>query len=443
MNYCEDSAVMGFFVILCIISAVIGFIFLLIKGNRDVKRVIGSVLMIAGSGLNFLALLFYDSSKPTAWYDEGNPTLHTVSLIASIVLFAAIITGIVLVFKGFGSENDSAMMARIQEQNKQQVIIDNESKIWIYNACLKSGITALDNEKNIQKFRLFANSKGIGQGYKTSDLIALFNECKTLADSKEKQEQLNKTEQLKRDEEKECKLLEKYSNYIGRDKRIAILTDKKNEAMAQADNKRDAASAVMDVAKMSYIKEQDWALRGGLASGIAGPAAGLATALDSQSKNSQIRAHNESVAKNAVDMQMKVLKEASKYKIQADRYDKMIEESKLKLVSNDSAQVCFSKLVFEEPTVNVSETGTCRVGVSIRAKENLLIFDDVDAVIDGTIIASIYDGQRKIGTAKLVLPTFGIDSTGYYVEGMSLFSGTKGASYMVRFDAEKLWAMER
>ena len=70
------------------------------------------------------------------------------------------------------------------------------------------------------------------------------------------------------------------------------------------------------------------------------------------------------------------------------------------------------------------------------------IFDDVDAVIDGSINAEINDGDELIGTAPIVLPKDGIQGV-VKVTGMCLFCGVFGKKYTVKFTNRKLWAIEK
>lgn len=75
-------------------------------------------------------------------------------------------------------------------------------------------------------------------------------------------------------------------------------------------------------------------------------------------------------------------------------------------------------------------------------KAPFYIFDDVPAVIDGTVIAQIWDGKTCIGKAELVLPCYGI-SEKRKLEGWCLFAGKPGKQYSVSFTATNLWAMEQ
>lgn len=82
----------------------------------------------------------------------------------------------------------------------------------------------------------------------------------------------------------------KYEGLIGREKRIAMLTAEREALLQKADTLKNGAKAVMSA---SQQKEKDWAVHGGIANGIAGPAAGVATAINIQAQNAQIRAQNK------------------------------------------------------------------------------------------------------------------------------------------------------
>ena len=90
----------------------------------------------------------------------------------------------------------------------------------------------------------------------------------------------------KNEEQKKYNELIKYANYSGREKRIAMLADMQKKYAEAAKTLRDGASAVWSASQLKE-KEGDWAIMGGIASAIVGPAAGMATALDSQAKTAQ------------------------------------------------------------------------------------------------------------------------------------------------------------
>jgi hypothetical protein len=95
-----------------------------------------------------------------------------------------------------------------------------------------------------------------------------------------------------------------------------------------------------------------------------------------------------------------------------------------------------------DTNVEVSETGAFTISATIKAKQELFIFDDVPAVADGTIIAELIDGTEVVGTAKMVLPIYGVSD---YVKiiGMGLSGAKQGKKYDLSFKGYKLWLMEK
>lgn len=233
----------------------------------------------------------------------------------------------------------------------------------------------------------------------------------------------------------------KYEGITGREKRITMLTAERAALLQKADTLKSGAKAVMNA---SQQKEKDWAVHGGIANGIAGPAAGAVTALNIQAQNAQIRAQNKANLQAYAPMIMTSYKGAASYESQARGIAETIENAKTKLLAKDDAQTCLKRLAFTDTKVDVSETGTCTVTTNVALTEPFAIFEDVKAVIDGTVITKIYDEEILVGTAALVLPSRGI---GYYhnpypLKGMCLYCGEKDRNYRVEFAAVNLWAME-
>ena len=349
----------------------------------------------------------------------GSPGIVAIGL----VLFAL---GIVIIFI-----EASAVKKEVQIRAAE---MEEDKKIAFYDECKKNGIEECESEKEIQKATLIA------QKYKMqySDVSILFYEAKAslekdIANKKEAEFNTKKDEERKQYNE-----LNKYSNYKGRDKRIAMLSDEMVDALKSAETLRAGAQAIMSA---SQQKEHDWVIHGGIASGIAGPAAGLAAAADIQAKNAQIRAQNEANAKMFAPIMMTSYNGAAEHDRHASSLQEEIETTKIKLVSNDDAKTCLSKISFSNTKVEISETGTCTVTTLAELEKPMIIFDDVEAIIDGTIIANIYDGKALVDTALLVLPKYGVKGA-TKLKGMCLYCGTKGKHYTVKYAATNLWAME-
>ena len=90
----------------------------------------------------------------------------------------------------------------------------------------------------------------------------------------------------------------------------------------------------------------------------------------------------------------------------------------------------------------VSETGAAMVCTSASLDSKFRIFDDVPAIVDGTIIAKIYDGDQLCGTAQLVLPMYGLGQN-IPLNGICIDCCKPGKSYTAKFTAKNLWAMEK
>ena len=310
-----------------------------------------------------------------------------------------------------------------------------EKKIAFYNECVKNGIQECKSEKEIQKVVLIAQKHKM----KYSDVSDLFYESKASVDKDVEKKKEIEFEAKKEEERSQITELNKFASFTGRDKRIAILSSEMAEALEKARVLRVGAQAVMSA---SQQKEHNWAAHAGIASGIAGPAAGLAVAADVQAENAKIREQNEANAKAVAPIMMTSYSGALDYTNLAVELQKEIETTKTKLVSNDNAQTCLSHIKFFNTKVEVSETGTCTVTTSAKLMSPMIIFDDVDAVIDGTVIAKIYDGKSLVGTAMLVLPKYGVSGETKLM-GMCLFCGNRNKDYTVEYAAINLWAMER
>ena len=317
---------------------------------------------------------------------------------------------------------------------------DNETekkKVKFFKECVREGVDGFDTEKNRQKAILIA------QKYKLefASIEDLYSESKKLSDdelSAEIQSALNKK---KNEETIESKELELYSEFYGRDKRVAMLTKKYEDAQKSAEALSSLPGSLIS---SSTQKEMDWAVHGGIASGIAGPAAGLATAMDIQQKNAQIRQQNQENRERLAPLVSTSIQLSISAKQEAKWIGNSLEQAKTKLVSDMLPDECLNRIDFSNTTFTVTDTGTIKVTANAKLKSAFTIFEDVNAVIDGTVIAQIYDGDVLIGEAKMVLPTYGLNANNYEpIVGMKLFCGEKGKPYLIFFKPYKLWAMEK
>ena len=241
-------------------------------------------------------------------------------------------------------------------------------------------------------------------------------------------------------EKREFEVQNRYSEYYGKEKKIAMLRDRVDNLRQRAAGIQGGGDAALK--SVSYQTEHNWGIAGGIASGIAGPVAGVAAALDAQRQNAEIRKQNQENISTAVAVNMAFTMQAAPLRVEADKIEKEISLVQEKLVSDMSTAEVMEKLEIVSPTVEVSETGAFRVIATVKPKDSLYIYEDVFAVADGTIIAHVKDGNREIGTAKMVFPVNGIGWSTNHIEGIGLSGAEIGKNYTVTFTPYKLWLME-
>ncbi len=333
-------------------------------------------------------------------------------------------------------ENKSGSADYVYKRNENPTVIGGTSLDRFFVECVLSGCNDLTMEKNIAKAKLLAEKYNLDYSNGLEKLYQQAFEAHEKISGKIMQDKLS----VKRQEEREeYERLNRYSDYYGKDKTVAMLTDRMNELRSKASSQDRYAEMVM---RSGQQQERDWAIWGGIANGIAGAGAGVSTALDVQAQNAQIRAQNEANMRAAMPMYMMVTGNASQNRKNADSIQRQIELLKEKLISDISAEDVMNLLEIVSPTVDVSETGAFKVTATIQAKEKLSIYGDVPAIADGTIIAHVISEEKEIGTAKMVLPVEGV-STKVGIVGVGLTGAELGKKYTVKFSAHKLWMMEK
>lgn len=302
--------------------------------------------------------------------------------------------------------------------------------------CVLSSCNDFSLEKNVAKAKLLADKYKLAY---PNGIEALYSEGLKAHEAVSQKLIFLDLSKQKDAEKVQYERLNLYSNLYGKDKPIAMLTDRMNELNRSADSLSQGADMLM---RSTQQKERDWAAWGGTASGIAGAGAGIATALDIQAQNAQIRVQNEANMRAAMPAYMAVTGSASDNRKNAESIKHQIELVNEKLISDEPADEVFKKLEIITPSVEVSDIGAFKVTATITVPDALFIYDDVAAVMDGTIIAHVVEDGAEIGTANLVLPVNGVETkTG--VSGMALSGAHKEKQQTVTFSEGPLWLIEK
>ena len=399
----------------------IGTVMVAMGWTSGVKgRTIGTGVLLIVCGA-FIGI----GGAPSRDMPNGSPFLVALGLVGT----AAVIALALVNRKKNAAVNQEAAQKRAE-------VIGATMLDRFFVECVLSECDDFSKPKNVQRAQLLANK------YKLSypnGIETLYRQGLEGHQVVSRRVVLNDLEKKRADERKQFDELNLYSDLTGKDKRIAMLTDRAKELRQKAKDQKDYANMLM---RSGQQREMDWATWGGAASGIAGFGAGVSTAIDIQMKNAQIRAENEQRMRDAMPGYMFFSDNARGNLSNADAIMQEIENFKLKLISDEPAAKLMEQITFQDTDVLVSETGAAMVCTTASLNPDFMIFDDVPAVVDGTLIAKIYDGERLCGTAQLVLPVYGLGRN-IPLRGICIDCCQPGKAYTVRFVPKNLWAMER
>lgn len=279
----------------------------------------------------------------------------------------------------------------------------------LYNKCHKQKV---DLETTEGKARLSLIAKELKIEGSTEKLIELYYEGEAFINKekaiKKDEAKRQKIAEAKEEENAFVKTAERYINLRDQKKRIYMA----NEVIAELKNQysalEDGVHNAMNLSgKMTYQKEADWAIIGGIASGLAGPAAGIASALDAQSRNASVRASNENLrdlaARAGAYRALELAGKKIEVKEKITEWEKISQEAKLKLVEEGDPKALLKKL---QPTViKKSKRAGGSYNLTVQTKAvTVKIYDTVDAVVDGTFKANIVTEGNVVGSAYLILP---------------------------------------
>lgn len=321
-----------------------------------------------------------------------------------------------------------------KEDKKKQT----QKKIDFYKECLKQNIHQVQSPFEVQKAQLIAEKMGF---IKVSNIAAFYAECKNLLCQQEGQKESDAFAKVKSEEQKKFEEYTKYAEFTaGREKRVTMLADELKVALTEQ------AAAEMDIRSAENFgmqKEKGWGFRAGMASALGGTGAAVATAMDVASENAKIRANNEANAPMRTLMTNSAIARYSVIAEKVERLKKQLDDAQMKLVHEaDSAEV-WKTILFSQIKTTVSDTGAIEIEATAKLRQAQTIFDGLAAVVDGTVIAEIYDNNARVGETKVVLPALGLSHhTESTIKSIYLTGGNKEKKYQVRFKPYHLWKME-
>lgn len=135
--------------------------------------------------------------------------------------------------------------------------------------------------------------------------------------------------------------------------------------------------------------------------------------------------------------------------IKIKEIDKKISElkkielrAKTALVANVDNEAVFDRLHFENTSIKNTDDGIIEVEVNISCDE-FSIYDNLPAVVDGSLVALLYQDEVLIDSTYVILPFSGIGINKQTAKGVFLTVGDSSLPYEVKFLPHHLWEIEK
>lgn len=330
-------------------------------------------------------------------------------------------------------------------------VLDNEFSVCKATHIAQQLILERDSKIDLKCCEKYLSIDGLNRFLEEGKHITAIAESEALLLQKKPKdaENLTKQEQTFLARAKELNTLH------GNNKRLKMLENLYKDYGVRIQALADGEKAMKQLG-MIYLgqqqKESSWAVLGGIAEGIAGPAAGIMAASNAMKSNTKIQEHNAAVRKASMDIMSGIPG------LSADRYTLEKEQESIKqqyiatknevTLATPSAKEIRQNITIGKTTVKKNPSGALSVSVSIALKEpfSLNVPRNVLMVVDGTLKGIVWHEDEIIGEVLFPLPIGGIPC--YWVEEITL-DGLCGRSmdydgkYTVKILSEQnLWVME-
>lgn len=206
-----------------------------------------------------------------------------------------------------------------------------------------------------------------------------------------------------------------------------------------------------DTAKRNALfnhSSNTWAYHGGIASAIAGPAAGIMMASQAKQRDDERNAFNAQLM--ALNIQYRMEKEREikqdkeKLKSKLIFWEKALESTKYQLEEKRDSKELFDALSPKIKSCTVSKTGTITLKIGLSKTKSIKVYNEKPAYIDGSIKVQFIKDDKVCGSTICYLP-FGGTSSPYDATCMcTSLPALKNPDekYEIQFLPNKLWLME-
>ena len=336
----------------------------------------------------------------------------------------------------------------IKMQNLDDAFYFNKIMVIARNIIEKSG---MDKEF----IPIYCNEKSVRKYFETGHKKA---QDRRRREEEKRQKQMITPQKgtLSPEQNAKARLFKELRDKFGREKREYWLKkeihaiEKHNREIEKA---QEAAIELETIVAASGHREPtyDWATLGGIATGLAGPAAGVSVATQAILKNQQIEANNQRNEEFARNLSKDLIRAAfsgggGNGRI-LDEYKKELKDIGYKVVLDGTD----TKELYEYLDVSISvekNNETLDVIATFKSDYQPDVPDGVNMVMDGVLEGKIYCDSVLVSDVLIPLPLFGVgcNNRGIYdatTVSVPYFMMGKNRKYTVKCTPVRLWVMER
>ena len=326
-------------------------------------------------------------------------------------------------------------------------ISKNKLALELYETCAKKGIEELNSEDDEIIFEAICKRLNIDSSMNPKELFVQGKKSYS-----EKDKPSRKSILLEKIHDEELYKFEKDRiKFVGKDKYFnkVNLEIKKKNSMSEL---MDLGYQSGKLATQTRAVKSDEYILGGLASGIGGAAAGLATASDIREKN--IKAEN--YAREKREQGYKLMRDSKNMKSSLDDEIFDLELSK-RTIENGLCDTEHTERYFEYLDCKVTNyktkiDGNMSIDIEINFKKEPVI-KNIPIIIDGSLLINIKNNNKIVGNAYLNAPGFDILSTKeigfnceqkYSVIGLPISEEfNKDLDYQFEIEPVNIWMIEK
>lgn len=337
-----------------------------------------------------------------------------------------------------------------------------------YNACKEAHITSFNDEfsqaKAKQIINDMLNDEGILPENRTLYLSPdYFERCFRDGEAQAKASEKARLEASKaprnatpnEDEARFFQRVAEISGLTGNQKRIRMLQNLESDCQTRITKKKQGQEAMRQLGRFYFAaqqKEASWGLSGGIAEGIAGPAAGVIAASQTIENNRKIQQYNQSMREaSAIALRGSFGLNNDICELESERSEiqkKVSEAEKKVTLQNPTADEIFSNLKIGRARIEKSETGVLHIELPISIKRPFALSapEEIIMVVDGVLSGEIWMEEKMIGSVLIPLPLYGIPTNmreEVTLDAMSDRSVEYNGKYTVKLaESQNLWIME-